>query len=76
MKKHERKQSAYLAIELWGRQLGSFPYYIKNQQEKAEDMNAPFDAIYEREGKWVCVTDLAADHPFCKDYEEYKSERQ
>lgn len=53
------KPSDYVWIKLWGHQLGSYDYYIENQQEKAARDNAPLDAIYEvtgaggvHTGKW------------------------
>lgn len=55
---------SYKAIRLWGKQLGSFDYYIEAEQKKASRMGAPVDALYERDGVWVCVSDLVADHPF------------
>jgi len=55
---------SYKAIRLWGKQLGSFDYYIEAEQKKASRMGAPVDALYERNNVWVCVSDLSADHPF------------
>ncbi len=60
----------YVAIQLWGSQTGSFAYYIEAQQEKAALAQAPVDALYERDGKWTCVSDLKADHPFRASYAE------
>jgi len=65
------KPSEYKAIELWGKQLGSYQYYIKDQQEQALMDHAPLDALYERDGKWTTVRDLAADHTFHRLYQEY-----
>jgi hypothetical protein len=61
----------YKAIALWGRQLGSFQYYIDGQQHMAADQEAPTDALYfsDAEGKWVCVSDLKPDHRFRVHYE-------
>lgn len=36
----------YKHIKAWGKMMGSFPYYIKEQQAKAAQENAPLDAIY------------------------------
>lgn len=60
--------SDYIAIRLWGKNLGSFSYYIRTEQEKAARMGAPLDALYERDGKWKCVSDLAPDHRFRAQY--------
>ncbi|MEJ7807552.1 MAG: hypothetical protein WKG03_16705 [Telluria sp.] len=51
----------YKHIAVWGRQLGSFHYYIKAQQERACAAGAPINAIYEKydsrgaTGVWVTV---------------------
>jgi len=64
------KPNTYLAIALWGKQLGSMPYYITNQQELASREGAPIDAIYlGHNGKWVTVEDLRERHPFRTTYE-------
>lgn len=42
----------YQAIEEWGKQLASTNGYIRWEQEKAAKMNAPLNAIYERDGVW------------------------
>ena len=63
------KPTDYVAIRLWGIQLGSFDYYIAHEQEKAAAQAAPIDALYEREGKWTCVSDLKPDHTFRAAYE-------
>jgi len=54
----------YRAIYSWGKALGSFDYYITAQREKAVEMKAPIDALYERDGVWTTMRDLVADHPF------------
>jgi hypothetical protein len=66
---------AYLAIKLWGQNLGSYAYYITGEQEAAANMGAPLDAIYrDTENKWVCVSDLRADHPFRNQYVAKRAE--
>lgn len=60
--------SRYVAIRVWGERLGSYEYYIAGQQRLAEKMQAPLDALYERNGIWTCVSDLKADHDFRKAY--------
>jgi hypothetical protein len=59
----------YRAIAGWGKMLGSYQYYITGEQEKASRMNAPVDALYERNGVWVTVRDLKPDHHFRVWYE-------
>jgi len=61
----------YKAIALWGKQVGSYQYYIDRDQKKAAAADAPTDALYERDGTWRTVRDLAADHPFHHQYEEF-----
>ena len=36
----------YRYIKAWGRMMGSFAYYIRDEQAKASKDNAPLDAIY------------------------------
>lgn len=62
--KHSPKE--YLAVRLWGRDLGSYDYYINDEQQRASVDGAPVDAIYREHGtgKWVCVSDLQPDHSF------------
>ena len=44
----------YLYIRAWGKQLGSFEYFIKGEQEKAAREKAPRTAIYKAAaGNWV-----------------------
>jgi len=70
------KPSDYHAIKLWGQQLGSLDYYIKDQQNRASAHGAPLDALYERmdergEKKWICVSDLNQGHDFRTAYAVY-----
>jgi hypothetical protein len=57
-------------IRLWGKSLGSMDYYIIGQVARANETNAPRDALYERytergkTGEWCCLSDLGPDHPF------------
>ena len=67
----------YKAIAMWGKYMGSFPYYIEMEQERAAAANAPLDAIDERmeaggvrTGNWDTVRDLAPDHVFRLAYEK------
>lgn len=58
------KPSDYRAIALWGNQLGSYAYYVELEQNLASRENAPLDALFQRDEKWVCVSDLKPDHWF------------
>lgn len=42
------KTMNYPYIKAWGMYMGSYAYYIRDQQERAQQQNAPADAIYER----------------------------
>jgi hypothetical protein len=68
MSKHLAKD--YLAIALWGQMMQSFGYYIDAQQESAAEDGAPVDALFKRDGKWICVSDLDAKHSFRAAYDE------
>ena len=48
----------YHHIRAWGKLLGSYEYYIKDQQGWAAFENAPQNAIYRGDDKWVTVDDL------------------
>lgn len=61
----------YIATELWHRRTGSYQYYIDAMQAKAAKDNAPIDALYESNGNWVCMSDLAEDHPFRAAFAKY-----
>ena len=55
----QHKPDDYLAIQAWGRQLGSFAYYRRQQQELAAQEGAPTNAIYKgAEGVWHTVEDI------------------
>ncbi len=58
------RASPYQAIVAWGVSLGSFGYYVEAQQAAAAKAGAPHDALFERDGKWTCVSDLAPGHHF------------
>jgi len=36
----------YLYIKVWGYEMGSYDYYIKNQQDQAAEDQAPIDALF------------------------------
>lgn len=54
----------YKWIRAWGFLLGSYPYYVNEQIQRAKDTNAPETAIYEksapggiRTGEWATKED-------------------
>jgi hypothetical protein len=60
----------YIWIERWGKFLGSFDYYIKSEQSKALDENAPIGAIHKRDsGKWATIDEVTNYHT--REYFEY-----
>jgi len=52
--------SKYQAIRIWGQHIGSYEYFIENEQAKAEASDAPLSAIYRREGAntWTTIADI------------------
>ncbi len=50
----------YVHIQAWGSMLSSFPYYVRQQQEKACKDHAPPDATYfsTTDGRWHTVADI------------------
>lgn len=56
------RPSDYRHIAAWGRYLGSYQYYIKDQQEQAALDNAPLDAVYYNndQRRWVTLDEMAA----------------
>ena len=52
----EKQIEKYPWIVAWGHNMGSYAYYIDAQCEKAEQTNAPFDAIYQLDdGEWATI---------------------
>lgn len=51
----------YRHIRAWGLMMGSFEYYIKEQQEKAFADGAPLDAIYKRGGTWALYSEVESE---------------
>jgi hypothetical protein len=43
----------YTLIAAYGRHIGSLPHYIQSQCDQALADGAPFDAIHQKDGKWV-----------------------
>lgn len=60
----KHKPHEYKAIREWGKMMGSYPYYIRMQQELASQEDAPLDAIYRSDKGWECVSGLAEGHHF------------
>ena len=48
----------YKHIRAWGLMMGSFEYYVRNQQSDASDDNAPLDAVFKSEGTWHVYSDV------------------
>ena len=69
-KEPNHQPSEYLHIRAWGKMMGSYEYYISNQQAQASSDNAPFNAIYHREGEgWHIAEDIK--NPATKEYIEH-----
>lgn len=55
-----RRRDKYPCIVRWGRELGSYAYYIDNQTAQAEADKAPATAIYKRDdGTWATAEGIA-----------------
>lgn len=68
----ETRPTDYHGIALWHQLTGSYPYYVRDLQQQAAADNAPLDALYRSmlgKHRWVCVSDLDAQHPFHRVYE-------
>lgn len=52
------KPSDYVYIAAWGRLMGSFTSYVRNEQRLACEKGAPLTAIYERDGHWHTADDI------------------
>ena len=52
------KNNDYTLIRLWGQQLGSYQYYIKDRVAEARADRAPQTAIYKKDGKWFTLDDV------------------
>ncbi len=48
----------YPYIVAWGRYMGSFQYYIDDQQLEAQQDNAPQTAVYKKDRVWVTFDEL------------------
>ena len=58
------KAEEYHHIAAWGRVMGSFPYYIRDEQERAAEANAPLNAIHrpKEEGEpWGTADEIKND---------------
>lgn len=52
----------YAYIRAWGELLGSFPYYIEGEIEKARRDRAPQTAIYRRQdGSWATFEEIRSE---------------
>ena len=52
--------SKYQAIRIYSQHIGSYEYFIEDQQAQAEASGAPLTAIYKREGAntWTTIADI------------------
>jgi len=49
----------YKTIVRWGKNLGSFDYYIDDQVQQASEDNAPQNATFKRQdGSWATTYDI------------------
>ena len=64
------KPNDYKAIAWWGKMLQSNRFYVRDQQIKAMEMDAPLDAIFHTDKGWLTVSDLPADHKYRAALEE------
>lgn len=55
----KHKPEAYRHIRAWGKMQGSYEYYIKGEQQRASEENAPLDAIYKGSNGWAVFADVA-----------------
>jgi hypothetical protein len=77
------KPEEYIGIQAWGAQMGSFAYYIREEQAKAAEDNAPIDSIFRYASqlapgsgdgptkKWATVSELPEGHTFRGVYKLY-----
>jgi hypothetical protein len=66
------KPTDYHGIALWDKQLGRKKRYTQKEQAHAAETHAPIDAVCsDAGGNWICVSDLAKNHPFRADYARY-----
>lgn len=53
----------YKSIAAWGRMMGSFPYYVRDQIELAQKDNAPAGATYKNDdGTWNTLANVTNIH--------------
>lgn len=57
------KPNDYLDIRAWSLNMGSYEYYIKDQQAKAAADGAPVNAIYFSigRGRWVTADEITSE---------------
>jgi hypothetical protein len=49
----------YLMIRAWGKYMGSYAYYIRDQIATAKEDKAPTNAIYKKDdGTWATIEDV------------------
>lgn len=50
----------YKHIEAWGRLLGSYRYFISEEQARAAKEGAPIDAVFKDNDGWVSFSKVTA----------------
>ena len=54
-------RTKFIYLKAWDRMMGSAPYYIQGNQERAEKGGAPEDVIYkDKNGKWVSFSEVTS----------------
>ncbi len=49
----------YPFLRAWGRMMGSYPYFVDEQVERARKEQAPSDAIYrDMQGRWARYSEI------------------
>jgi hypothetical protein len=77
----KHKPEEYVHLKVWCKSTGSMDYYVKQQQERASEANAPVDALYERydgsgpTGEWACASDLPVAHYHHVQMKNYEAEQ-
>lgn len=53
-------QTDYPYIRAWGKFMGSHQYYINDEIARAKNDEAPQDAIYKRDGRWITFRQITS----------------
>lgn len=49
---------SYKYVRAWCQFMGSFPYYITDQIDRAKEDNAPETAVYKNDNGWVTLDQI------------------